>query len=91
MEAACFGVPVVVGPSMENFQEIETVFDAAAAWERVENAEQLARCWANWLDRSENASEVGKRGSELVNRHRGALARTLELIEPWLPKPRTAA
>jgi 3-deoxy-D-manno-octulosonic-acid transferase len=91
LEAACFGVPVVVGPSMENFQEIETVFDAAAAWERVENAEQLARCWANWLDRPENASEVGKRGSELVNRHRGALARTLELIEPWLPKPRTAA
>jgi 3-deoxy-D-manno-octulosonic-acid transferase len=86
LEAARFGVPVVVGPSMENFLEIERVFDDARAWERVESSDQLAQCWTQWLDHPSAASELGRRGSELVDSHRGALTRTLDLLEPWLPE-----
>jgi 3-deoxy-D-manno-octulosonic-acid transferase len=86
LEAACFGVPVVVGPSMHNFQEIESVFDSAGAWERVSDPEQLATCWTNWLSRPEDAADAGRRGAELVTRNRGALQRTLDLIQPWLPE-----
>ena len=88
LEAARFGVPVVVGPSMENFLEIESVFDDARAWERVQSPDQLARRWAQWLDSPARAGELGRRGSELVDSHRGALTRTLELLEPWLPNPK---
>lgn len=84
LEAACFGVPVVTGRSMENFKEIEQAFDEASAWARVDSADQLAACWSGWLERPADATETGRRGLALIERHRGAVDRTLALLEPWL-------
>jgi 3-deoxy-D-manno-octulosonic-acid transferase len=84
IEAARFGVPVVVGPSMENFREIAEGFDAAGAWRRVSDAGELGRAFAAWLERPEEALALGQRGAELVAAHRGALARTLTLLAPVL-------
>jgi 3-deoxy-D-manno-octulosonic-acid transferase len=84
LEPARFGVPVVVGPSMENFREIAHAFDGASAWRRASDAATLAAAWGDWLANPELAREVGARGRALVEANRGALERTLALIRPLL-------
>src|SRR5690606_26419858 len=84
IEPASAAVPVAVGPSMENFREIAAAFDAAGAWRRVRDAVELAAVFRQWLDDAAVASELGRRGAELVAAHRGALARTRALLEPLL-------
>jgi 3-deoxy-D-manno-octulosonic-acid transferase len=84
LEAARFGVPVAVGPSMENFAEIAETFDRGAAWQRVEDSSELASCWSSWLDDPDAARRLGRRGAELVRRHQGAVERSLELLAPYL-------
>jgi 3-deoxy-D-manno-octulosonic-acid transferase len=55
IEPACFAVPIAVGPYMANFQPLADLFDRAGAWQRVADAEELARTWAAWLDDPELA------------------------------------
>lgn len=78
LEPARFGVPVVVGPSMENFRQIADEFDRERAWGRVENDRDLAATWSEWLAEPETAATIGRRGATLVAANRGALARTVE-------------
>lgn len=84
LEPARFGVPVAVGPSMENFREIAAAFDEKRAWERVADAAELAAVWAQWLSDGERARSVGGRGAALLTANRGALARTLSDLQPLL-------
>ncbi len=85
LEPACFAVPIVVGPSMENFRQMAETFDRVEAWARVADAAALAELWRAWLDDPAAAREVGRRGAELLAANRGALRRTLDLVEPLLP------
>lgn len=84
IEAARFGVPVAVGRWMDNFREIAEAFDAAGAWRRCADGVELGRAFAAWLERPAEAAALGQRGAELVAAHRGALARTVALLEPAL-------
>lgn len=84
LEAARWGVPVAVGPSMENFREMAADFDRRGAWARAADAGELARVWRRWLDEPEEAARVGARARALVEENRGALARTLDLLRPIL-------
>ncbi len=86
LEAARFGVPVVVGPSMENFREIARQFELNKAWKRVADGEELARVWDEWLRDSQAGRVVGGRGAEIVASNQGALARTLTALRPFLKK-----
>jgi len=87
IEAARFGVPVAVGPSMDNFREIAESFDRAAAWARVGSAGELASVWQRWLSDPAEAAAVGGRARQLVASHGGALERTLALLSPLLASP----
>ncbi|MFP3940578.1 MAG: 3-deoxy-D-manno-octulosonic acid transferase [Thermoanaerobaculia bacterium] len=84
LEAARWGVPVVVGPSMENFRGMARDFDAHSAWIRVTDAQGLAEVWCRWLEDPEAARRTGDKGEELVEANRGALERTVEVLEPIL-------
>lgn len=84
LEAARWGVPVAVGPSMENFREMADDFDRRGAWARAADADELGRVLRGWLDDPEAARALGARGRELVEANRGALARTLALLAPVL-------
>ncbi|HSL81519.1 MAG TPA: 3-deoxy-D-manno-octulosonic acid transferase [Thermoanaerobaculia bacterium] len=86
LEAARWGVPVAVGPSMENFREMAADFDRRGAWARVADAAELGRVWRRWLDGPEEAARVGARGRALVEENRGALARTLDVLRPILAR-----
>jgi len=85
LEASVHGVPVAVGPSMENFREMADTFDRAGAWRRVADAGELGAAWSEWLDHPDRARELGEKGRALIEANRGALARTLELVAPLLP------
>ncbi|MEM8995357.1 MAG: 3-deoxy-D-manno-octulosonic acid transferase, partial [Acidobacteriota bacterium] len=84
LETARFAVPTVVGPSMENFQEMAERFDAGDAWRRVSGAEQLADAWAELLNDPAVADAVGGRAKALLDANRGALDRSLDLIAPLI-------
>lgn len=87
LEPARFGVPVAVGPSMHNFRDMAERFDKAQAWRRVRDAEELARVWGEWIADPEAAREQGGRALRLLEENRGALGRTLEMLEGMLEVP----
>ena len=80
IEAARFGVPVIVGPSMENFRRIARDFDAADAVTVAGDGGALTRAWRDCLDRPDEAAEQGRRGLAIVDRNRGAVERSVELL-----------
>jgi len=84
LEAAAFARPVIVGPHNENFQQIADVFRQAAAWVEVEDAAALAREVTRLLSEPDWRDELGGRGRALVERNRGALARTVDALEELL-------
>lgn len=91
VEAARHGVPVAVGPSMENFREIAGLFDRAEAWRRVGGSDELAAAWRSWIADGTAARALGRRGAELTARHRGALERTLAATAPAVAAAEQAA
>ncbi|MDX1996669.1 MAG: 3-deoxy-D-manno-octulosonic acid transferase [Thermoanaerobaculia bacterium] len=87
LEPALFGIPVVVGPAMDNFREMAEEFDREQAWARVTGAAELAECFRGWLDDPAAAKLLGQRGRGLIERNRGALERTAELLARHLGAP----
>jgi 3-deoxy-D-manno-octulosonic-acid transferase len=85
LEAARFGVPLAVGPSMENFRDMAAEFDRVRAWRRVEGADELAAAWGEWLDDPAAAREIGGRSRRLLEENRGALERTLAMLGEVIP------
>jgi 3-deoxy-D-manno-octulosonic-acid transferase len=86
LEAARYGVPIAVGPSMQNFREMAERFDAASAWRRVADGAELGRVWGEWLADPAAARARGERAAALMIENRGALARTLEMLAPILAR-----
>ncbi len=84
LEPALLGLPVLFGPHMFNFTEAgERLLEAEAAW-RVADAGELAAAVDRLLTDSELRQTAGRRGQAVVERHRGALAALLGLIEKLL-------
>ena len=81
LEAARFGVPLAVGPSMHNFREMAEAFDRAAAWRRVRDAGELGTVWREQLEGPESGRATGERALRLVEASRGALGRTVEMLK----------
>jgi 3-deoxy-D-manno-octulosonic-acid transferase len=86
LEAARYGIPIAVGPSMQNFRDMAERFDAAGAWRRVADGAELGRVWGEWLADPAAARARGERAASLLAENRGALARTLEMLAPILAR-----
>jgi 3-deoxy-D-manno-octulosonic-acid transferase len=86
LEAARYGIPIAVGPSMQNFRDMAERFDAAGAWRRVADGDELGRVWGEWLADPAAARARGERAAALMAENRGALARTLEMLAPILAR-----
>jgi 3-deoxy-D-manno-octulosonic-acid transferase len=80
LEPARAGKAVVVGPHMENFQEIADELRAADALVQVSRAEDLGPAIARLLQSASERDRLGARGRELVERNRGALQATVEAL-----------
>ena len=79
LEPAQFGVPVVIGPSFENFREI---VDAMLVHEaiRVVTAEALAAALVAMLRYQDDARALGERGRAFFEAQAGATARTVQAL-----------
>jgi 3-deoxy-D-manno-octulosonic-acid transferase len=84
LEPAAAGVPIAVGPHMENFREIAEAFDTGGAWRRVTSAEELGATLREWAANPAAAQRLGERGRAVLDAHAGGLERTLELLRPVL-------
>ncbi|HSD27786.1 MAG TPA: 3-deoxy-D-manno-octulosonic acid transferase [Vicinamibacteria bacterium] len=84
LEPAVAGKAVVVGPHMENFQEIADQFRSESAMVQVASPDELAREVSALLLDDERRRELGDRARELVGRNRGAVSRTAEALSSLL-------
>jgi len=84
LEPAALGLPVITGPQVFNAQEIADMFVELGACRMVENADELAAAVDELLLNPMRATELGRKGREIVQRNRGALDRLLGLLEPLI-------
>lgn len=75
IEAAAWGVPILMGPSVFNFDHVVALFERAGSLERVVDAGQVAAQVGRWLDDSALRTRAGTAGREVVVANRGARAR----------------
>ncbi len=84
LEPAVAGKAVVVGPHMENFQEIADQFRSESAMVQVSSPDELAREVSALLLDDERRRGLGERARELVDRNRGAVSRTVDALSSLL-------
>ncbi|MGB0713668.1 MAG: lipid IV(A) 3-deoxy-D-manno-octulosonic acid transferase [Gammaproteobacteria bacterium] len=86
LEPAALGVPVVSGRHVFNFQDIFDRLDEADAVGYVDDAAQLADSVMDLLQAPSRRDEQGQRALRFVEDNRGAVERTLALVEPLLER-----
>jgi 3-deoxy-D-manno-octulosonic-acid transferase len=84
IEACVAGTPVLIGPSSFNFAQAAELAIEARAAHRVETADDLIAVAQQLLADRAQRKTMGRRGQEFANAHRGATARTLDLIASTL-------
>jgi 3-deoxy-D-manno-octulosonic-acid transferase len=84
LEPAVAGKAVVVGPHMENFQEMVDEFRADGAIEQVGSGADLAQAIVTLLSDENRRRALGERARRIIDRNHGACDRTLEAIEALL-------
>jgi len=85
LEPAQFGVPVVIGPSYENFRDIVGRLQQQHGISIVQDHQQLAGVVADLLRNREQAAELGRRAQAVFEQQQGATARTVEALTALLP------
>ncbi|MGE5724527.1 MAG: 3-deoxy-D-manno-octulosonic acid transferase [Acidobacteriota bacterium] len=83
LEAAQYGVPVLVGPHTENFRDIVNLFLEAGAARMVGPAE-LPLVLRELVENEAERKLMGVRALETLQAHRGATERTLRALEELL-------
>lgn len=89
LEPAWFSRPPVFGTSMENFSEMAGQFLSAGAGIQVSNGERLGKAWVQLIRDSTYRERMGRAARELVERNRGATARSLDRITAILNNSRS--
>jgi 3-deoxy-D-manno-octulosonic-acid transferase len=84
LEPAVRAVPLCFGPHLDNVTEMAEALLGASAARRVADAAALGETFAGWLESPGDAREEGARGRRFVESHRGATARSVELIRALL-------
>ena len=82
IEAAACGTPILIGPSTRNFAEAASAALACGAAKAVVDADDLVSNAAALLADESTRTAMGRSGREFAARHRGATARTMELLSP---------
>lgn len=90
LEPAAWGVPVLSGPSVTNFEEVYREMVAAGAVRLVPDSRELGDALEQWLAAPETARSVGEAGRRVVEESRGATSRiAAEIFRrlDWTPEP----
>jgi 3-deoxy-D-manno-octulosonic-acid transferase len=86
LEPAQFGVPVVMGPSFENFRDVVAKMVEAKAICIVNDEEQLEGVLVGMLKDREAAKAMGERGRRVFEEQQGATKRAVEAIVAMVTK-----
>jgi 3-deoxy-D-manno-octulosonic-acid transferase len=84
LEPAALGVPALVGPHTFNFAEITELLLDTGAVQRIADAEGLGAKLCELLHAPQERARRGEAGRLRIERERGAVARTLRLVEEAL-------
>jgi 3-deoxy-D-manno-octulosonic-acid transferase len=82
IEAAACGTPVLIGPSTRNFAEVAREALSCGGALSIDDAGDLVNQIKALLANADRRQEMSEAGRAFAARHRGATARTLELISP---------
>jgi 3-deoxy-D-manno-octulosonic-acid transferase len=91
LEACAVEVPVVFGPHMFHFEEISAMALERGAARQVHDVQGLAEAVALYFDQPDLRRAAGSAAHTLVTDNRGALERTLALVEQALGPTAAAA
>jgi len=80
LEPAQFGIPVVMGPSFENFRDIVAKMQAANAIRIVQDKDELETALTVLLTDREAAKAMGERGRKVFEEQQGATGRAVEAV-----------
>jgi 3-deoxy-D-manno-octulosonic-acid transferase len=83
LEPAAAGVPVTFGPRHERAPAAAGLIAAGGA-RSADGAESLAAILSEWLDDPSKRKDAGNRALAYIDLHRGAAARTAELLDALL-------
>lgn len=81
IEPAAAGVPIVVGPHMQNFAAIARDFLEANAVVQIARKEELLPAVRSLLLDKDRSGELGRRAGELVHRQRGVASRLAQNLQ----------
>lgn len=84
LEPASLAKPMVTGPSYFNFQVIAEQLIEAGACEVCQESEDIAAHITALLDDSDKRKKAGAAALAVVEKNRGAVAKTLETVGVWL-------
>jgi 3-deoxy-D-manno-octulosonic-acid transferase len=84
-EAILAGKPVLFGPHMENFAVLANSLVAQGGANQVSSATDLRRAMADLLANPDQREELVKNARAVLDTHRGATARTAQLIVDLAP------
>jgi 3-deoxy-D-manno-octulosonic-acid transferase len=85
LEPAATGTAIVTGPHLHNFAEIAAKLEAAGALKIGDDANAVERDLAVLLGDAAARAGMAAAGRALVETGRGALGRTMALLQPVLP------
>jgi 3-deoxy-D-manno-octulosonic-acid transferase len=85
LEPAVLGKPVISGPQHFNSPEAAARLTECGALTVVQDPASLASSVGGLLADPQSAGRRGAAGREAVLRNRGAAARSVEMLGPWLP------
>jgi 3-deoxy-D-manno-octulosonic-acid transferase len=84
IEACALGKPVLIGEHTFNFALVTDEAVAAGAAQRVHDAGHMLQLASTLLQGDAARAQMGERAAAFANRHRGATARTVELLRPLI-------
>lgn len=84
IEACALGKPVLIGPHTFNFLDVTDLALAAGAARRVADAPQLRLAATQLLADQQERECMGECARDFALQHRGATARTMALLAPYL-------
>jgi 3-deoxy-D-manno-octulosonic-acid transferase len=91
IEACAVGVPVLIGPHVFNFTQATADAVAAGATTQVNDPADLARVLRELFNDRPRRTAMGASASAFAARHRGATARTVDVLTTLLPEDQTPA
>lgn len=86
IEPAIFGKPIVHGNNMQNFKKVTDIFQEAHACVEVIDEYNLEIATLEILADKEFAHLLSERSRQVVQEHRGAIKKTIDILTPLVQK-----